>query len=181
MEIDIDSKKENPLLDRTEVHFTVRHEGENTPNREIVRNELAEKLNVKKDNVVVDRINSGFGAQESKGYAKVYKSVEKSKNWEREHILIRNKLLEKKTKDKKSAAEKPQVKPEEGTPKKEEKKATEEKKPSEGSKEEPEKPPVEEPPKSEVEKPTEDKKDEPEEKPVEEKKPDEQPAEDKKE
>jgi len=173
MEIEIDLKKENPLLDRTEVHFTVRHEGESTPNREIVRNELAEKLNVKKDNVVVDRINSGFGAQESKGYAKVYKSVEKSKNWERAHILIRNKLLEKKTKDKKPAAEKPQVKPEEGKPEKEAKKATEEKKPAE------------EPPKPEEEKPTEDKNDgsegKSEEKPFEEKKPDEQPAEDKKE
>jgi small subunit ribosomal protein S24e len=143
MEIEIHSKKENPLLDRTEVQFTVRHAGESTPNREIIRNELAEKLNVKKDNVVVDSIDSGFGVQESKGYAKVYKSVEKSKNWEREHILVRNKLVEKKAKEKKgkkTVVEKLVGKLEETAKPKEEKKPAEEK---------PEASPVEEP--SEVE------------------------------
>ena len=48
MEIIIDSKINNPLINRTEVHFTVIHEGEGTPNREIIRSELAEKLNAKK-------------------------------------------------------------------------------------------------------------------------------------
>ena len=100
MEIEIDSKRNNPLINRTEVHFTIRHEGKGTPDREIVRSELAEKLNVKKENVVINNINSGFGIQESTGYAKVYKSVEKSKNMERKHILERNKLIEGKEKKK---------------------------------------------------------------------------------
>ncbi|MCJ7570973.1 MAG: 30S ribosomal protein S24e [Candidatus Thermoplasmatota archaeon] len=102
MEIEIDSKKNNPLLKRTEVYFTVKHTGEGTPNREIIRNELAEKLNSKKENVVVNIMKPGFGIQETTGYAKVYSSLESSKGLEREHILKRNKLGETK-KDKKEA------------------------------------------------------------------------------
>jgi len=124
MKIEIDSKKNNPLLNRTEVYFTIHHEGEGTPNREITRSELAEKLNVKKENIVVDNIHSSFGIQESKGYAKVYTSVEKAKDWDREHILVRNKLIvkeEKKPEEK--PVEKPKEKPETAEePEKEEKK-----------------------------------------------------------
>ena len=102
MEIEIDSKKNNPLLKRTEVYFTVKQTGEGTPNREIIRSELADKLNSKKENVVVNIIKPGFGIQETTGYAKVYSSPESLKGLEREHILKRNKLGETK-KDKKEA------------------------------------------------------------------------------
>ena len=100
MEIEIDSKKNNLLLKRTEVYFTVKHTGEGTPNREIIRSELADKLNSKKENVIVDILKTSFGIQETTGYAKVYSSLESSKGIEREHILKRNKLGETK-KDKK--------------------------------------------------------------------------------
>jgi small subunit ribosomal protein S24e len=63
MEIEIDSKRNNPLLNRTEIIFTIKHEGEGTPARELIRNELADKLNVKKENVVVNTINTSFGKQ----------------------------------------------------------------------------------------------------------------------
>ena len=123
MEIEIDSKKNNPLINRTEVRFTIRHKGESTPNREIVRSELAEKLNVKKEDVVVDNIHTSFGVQQIKGYAKIYNTIENAKGWERSHILERNKLIEKKAKkgEEKKAAEKPERKPAaEKPPKKEE-------------------------------------------------------------
>jgi len=128
MEIEIDSKKNNPLINRTEVRFTIRHKGESTPNREIVRSELAEKLNVKKEDVVVDNIHTSFGVQQIKGYAKIYNTIENAKGWERSHILERNKLIEKKAKKErgKKAAEKPEGKPAaEKPPKKEESPVTE--------------------------------------------------------
>jgi len=100
MEIEIDSKKNNPLLNRTEVYFTVKHPGEGTPNRELIRSELADKLNAKKENIIVHVITPGFGTQETTGYAKVYSSVEKSKKSEREHILKRNKLIGEKKEEK---------------------------------------------------------------------------------
>ena len=104
MEIDIDSKRNNPLLNRTEVQFTIHHNGEGTPNREIIRGELAEKLNVKKENIIVNSINSSFGVQESTGYAKIYSSQAKAKDWDRKYILRRKKIgVEEKKKDEKVA------------------------------------------------------------------------------
>ena len=82
MEIEIDSKKNNPLLKRIEVYFTVKHNGEKTPNREIIRSELADKLNSKKENVIINILKSGFGKQETKGYAKIYFSLNNIKNLE---------------------------------------------------------------------------------------------------
>ena len=115
MEIEIDSKRNNPLLKRTEIYFTLKHKGEGTPNREIIRSELADKLNVKKESVIVNTVHSSFGTQEITGYAKIYSSLEKSKEIEPDYILIRNKLMEAKEKGKKkSEAKKPA-----GEPKKE--------------------------------------------------------------
>ena len=143
MEIEIDSKKNNPLLNRTEVYFTVKHEGEKTPNREIIRSELADKLNAKKENIILNTVHSGFGNQEITGYAKIYSSLTKIKEIEPEYILKRNKLIEsKEKKQKEKSTEKAPVEPEE--------KAKEEK-------------PVAEPPKEEQPeqvKPKEEKKDE---------------------
>ncbi len=123
MEIEIDSKKNNPLLNRTEIYFTIKHEGEGTPNREIIRSELADKLNVKKENIIVNTVHSSFGIQEISCYAKVYSSSEKSKNLERDYLLKRNKLIDAKEK-KTKADEKPATAP---TVKGAEEKATEEK------------------------------------------------------
>ena len=160
MEVQIDSKKNNQLLNRTEVYFTVKHLGEKTPNREIVRNELAEKLNAKKENIVVDYIRPGFGTNETAGYAKVYSSLQKVKELEETHILIRNKLIEGKKKEKtsekkpaeakKSTAEKTEVEApkheevkeltkeetkQESTPEHEKSKETKQEKPEEEKKE----------------------------------------------
>ncbi len=146
MEIEIDSKKSNPLFNRTEVRFTIIHTGEGTPNREIIRSELAEKLNAKKENIIVNNINSSFGIQRSTGYAKIYTSPKKSEELERKYILKRNKATGKQQKKKEESEKKPE--PAEETPK-------EGKKPSEESSQK-------------VEEPAESKEDAKEEKPKEE-------------
>ncbi len=109
MEIEIDSKRNNPLLNRTEVHFTIQHEGEKTPNREIIRSELAEKLNAKKENIIINDIHSSSGIQKSTGYAKIYSVIKKAEELERKHILKRNKISGKK--EKKEGEKKPEEKP----------------------------------------------------------------------
>jgi small subunit ribosomal protein S24e len=110
MEVIIESKKNNIFLNRTEVFFTVKHTGVGTPNRDIIRNELAEKLNTSKENVVINNINSSFGTQEATGYAKIYNSPEQAKGLEHKHILVRNKIIEKEIKKKgeKKTKEKPE-------------------------------------------------------------------------
>ena len=106
MEIEIDSKKNNPLFVRTEVHFTIQHEGEKTPNREIICSELAEKLNAKKENIIINDIHSSSGTRKRIGYAKIYSTIKKAEELERKHILKRNKIGGKK--EKKEEEKKPE-------------------------------------------------------------------------
>lgn len=124
MEIEIKSKKNNPLLNRTEVHFVVKHDGEKTPSRDIIRNDLAGKLNAKKGNVLVHRIKTGFGSAETIGYAKVYSSLDKTKGLERKYVIKRNNV----TGDSGKAEKKPKEEKTEEKPKEEIKKEPSEEK-----------------------------------------------------
>jgi len=98
MELEIQNKKENPLLDRTEVHFILHHPNHPSPKREAVREALSKELSVQKDRIVVDHLKSSFGIHDTKGYAKIYSKKEVAKEIEREHLLKRNNLLDKKEK-----------------------------------------------------------------------------------
>ena len=104
MEIEIVDKKENKLLERLEVTFKASHADEGTPQRDAVREKLASVLKAQKERVIVDSMGSEFGRMQTVGYAKVYKSKEAALKYEREHILVRNKLKEKKVAQKKGAA-----------------------------------------------------------------------------
>lgn len=110
MELQVVTKKENPLLKRVEVTFKAIHKAEATPTRDAIRSELAKLLKAGKDAVVVDRSVSSFGRYETTGYAKIYKSKEEALAVERPHILVRNKLKEAEVKEKKEGekAEKPE-------------------------------------------------------------------------
>ena len=132
MNIEIVEKKENKLLNRTEVHFRVIHEGEKTPERELVKNDLAEILKAKKGNIVLEYLKPEFGIQQSIGYAKIYKSMDDAKRIEKEYILKRNKFGAEKEKkeDKEKAEEKKEESESEKPPeqKEEQTESTEEKK-----------------------------------------------------
>ncbi len=93
MDIQIDDKTENPVLDRTDVRFTILHAGEKTPQREMVKKELAKALGSKAELTVIDRMRSVYGRGHTKGFAKVYTSVEKARYHERDYIQKRNKLI----------------------------------------------------------------------------------------
>ena len=143
MEIEIVSKKENELLDRTEVTFKAVHPKEGTPQREVVREKLASMLKASKDRVIVDAMDSEFGKMETVGYAKVYKTKEAAMKFEREHVLVRNKLKEAVKKEKKAAAP-PPGKPAAASPAKPAEKAPE--KPAEKHAEKPAEKHAEKPP-----------------------------------
>jgi len=125
MEIEIVSKKENELLDRTEVNFKAMHPKEGTPQREAVREKLATMMKATKDRVIVDSMDSEFGKMETVGYAKVYKTKEAAMKFEREYVLVRNKLKEKVKVEKKAAATPPPGKREVAAPAKPAEKAPE--------------------------------------------------------
>ncbi len=107
MEIVVVSRRDNPLLRRTEVRFRVRHPKESTPAREELRQALAQELEATKDIVIVDHARSVFGRSESEGFAKVYKTKEDALRTERTFILVRNRLKEATVKAKKERKQAP--------------------------------------------------------------------------
>lgn len=123
MEIEIISKKENPLVGRLEVNFKVSHPKEITPGRKEVRDEMATLLKVKKDTIVIDNMKPEFGKPETIGYAKVYKSKDDALQMETNAVLKRNALLEEKKEKKEEKKGKAEEKKEEKKGKTEEKKA----------------------------------------------------------
>ena len=100
MKLNIESKKENTLQDRTEVVFTAEHVGEQTPGREAVQASIASAMSVPKERIIIDHMDTEYGIGITKGYAKVYSSPDAVKKSERYHQLVRNKLAEKKVKQK---------------------------------------------------------------------------------
>ena len=125
MEVEIISKKENPVIDRLELNFKVTHPKETTPKRKDVRDEIASLLKVQKDRIVIDHMDTEFGKPETIGYAKIYKSKDDAVQIETEAILKRNNLFEgkkEKAEEKKGKAEGKKEKPKKIKEKAEEKK-----------------------------------------------------------
>jgi len=95
LEIKIVEQRPNPLLKRTEYRFEIGHTAASTPSRDSIRAELAKDLHVPKERVVVERMRSKFGTPKTVGEAMVYATPDDAKAIEREHVLLRNKLIEK--------------------------------------------------------------------------------------
>ncbi|KKH50890.1 30S ribosomal protein S24 [Methanosarcina sp. 1.H.T.1A.1] len=89
MDIKILKDKNNALLNRRELDFIVKYEG-STPSRSDVRNKLAAMLNAPLELLIIQRINTEYGMQESKGYAKLYEDASRMKAVELEYVLKRN-------------------------------------------------------------------------------------------
>ncbi len=90
MKIEVSEKRDNPLQERTEVHFVIDHAGDATPTRIKVKAELAKVLKADAEKLVIDSIESKYGTNKSVGYAKVYNSVEAAMKLERKHLLKRS-------------------------------------------------------------------------------------------
>lgn len=99
MEIDIKEQVENPLLNRTEIHFDCIYQGEATPQVLDVKNRLVAQLDVDKNLLVVDKVKPSFGEGRADGYAKLYDSLEKLEEIEKQHVITKNKAPEKETEE----------------------------------------------------------------------------------
>ena len=92
MELKIETNKENALMGRKEIVFSLRHEGETTPSRTQVRQLIASEVGTKTENVVIDSMSSEYGLGATHGTARAYKSAEEARKTERKHFLKRNQL-----------------------------------------------------------------------------------------
>ncbi|MDK2790430.1 MAG: small subunit ribosomal protein S24e [Methanothermococcus sp.] len=93
MEIKIVSERENPLLDRKEIKFTVSFEGA-TPSIKDVKMKLVAILNADKNMLVVDKLDQEFGKMEVNGYAKIYNNEKMMNLIEKKSVLEKNKIEE---------------------------------------------------------------------------------------
>lgn len=90
IDIDIESEKENELMNRRELTLRVYHGSSPTPERKVVEEKISELTGFDKDRVIVDSINPEFGKDESKVIARLYEKKDDVKKYEREYMLERN-------------------------------------------------------------------------------------------
>jgi ribosomal protein S24E len=96
MQIRVESTKDNALLKRREVAFTV-NQGpkEKTPQRLAVKQALAAELKIGDEVVFVKKMHTKTGTNITEGVANVYQKVEQAKMVEPEYIRKRNSPPEK--------------------------------------------------------------------------------------
>jgi ribosomal protein S24E len=84
MEVQIESVRENPLLERRQVTLAVDHEGDSTPSREDIKSRFAAENAVDEEEIEVGTIHTGFGRNSSKTEIKVYEEFDYSEDLEEE-------------------------------------------------------------------------------------------------
>ena len=99
MDINVNEKIENPLLNRTEIHFDCIYQGEATPKILDVKNRLVALLDVNKNLLVVDKVKPSYGEGKADGYAKLYDSEENLNKIEMDHVVQKNKEAAKEEKE----------------------------------------------------------------------------------
>jgi small subunit ribosomal protein S24e len=95
MEVKIISKKENPLLKRNEIKFTVEHTQSKTPARIDVKRSIAGALGISDKLVFIKRMKTLTGTSTAVGFANAYASEAQTKLIEPKYIIKRNSPPEK--------------------------------------------------------------------------------------
>jgi small subunit ribosomal protein S24e len=91
MQVKIDSVKDNPLLKRKEVGFTIfSGPKEKTPQRLTVKSAVASEMKIGDDIVFIKKMRTKTGTSITVGVANVYQSVNQAKLVEPEYIRKRN-------------------------------------------------------------------------------------------
>ena len=88
--MEVTERKENPLLDRVEIHFVWNHANSPTPSRTDIRAAAARaEPGAKEELVFVKDVNTRFGMAQTTGMALVYGSAE-SAELEPEYVKSRH-------------------------------------------------------------------------------------------
>ena len=84
MEIQMESVRENPLMDRRKITAQVEHDGGSTPSREDIRDRFSAENNVDTENVNVGEIHTGYGRNVSQVDIQVHEDFEYREDLEEE-------------------------------------------------------------------------------------------------
>jgi len=84
MEIQIQSVRENPLMDRKQVTLEVGHEEQPTPSRKDIRDRFAAEKTLDQESIEVGTIKTGYGSNSSTTELKVYGQFDYEEQLERQ-------------------------------------------------------------------------------------------------
>jgi small subunit ribosomal protein S24e len=90
MDITILEKKENPLLNRTEITFECDYQSEGTPKIIDVKHKLVALEDASKELLVVDSMKPSYGEAKAVGLAKIYNSIEDLNKIETDSVKNKN-------------------------------------------------------------------------------------------
>lgn len=94
----VDSERDNKLLFRKEIKYTIDFKTGKTVSREEIKGLFSDYYKVNKDLIIVDNNKQETGKNQLKGYVKIYDNKEHAMLYEPDYELIRNKLKEKEVK-----------------------------------------------------------------------------------
>jgi len=89
LEIEFKEEKENPLLARRDITFTIKQEG-GTPSLIEVKKQIAAKFNAPEELVIVSKIHQSFGKKASEGKASIYQDEDTLKKAVPAYLIKRN-------------------------------------------------------------------------------------------
>ena len=92
LELEIETEKENQLINRREITLIAHHPEMETPDRNKLMSEISNLIGVSKDKVIVDKINSEFGSKKSSVTTRIYESKDDALRYEPEYKLKKNNL-----------------------------------------------------------------------------------------
>ncbi|MCL4345730.1 MAG: 30S ribosomal protein S24e [Candidatus Thermoplasmatota archaeon] len=98
MNFKIVESKENKILKRKEIKYTLEYENSPTPSREVIKEIIARNTNSNKDLVIVDKNLQKTGLHLLEGYSKIYSKKEDAMLYEPDYELFRNGLKTKEAK-----------------------------------------------------------------------------------
>ena len=99
MEIKIKEKKENVLLNRTEIEAEIEHANKPTPSRTQVKEKLAAMLGADENLLVISRLDQTFGSV-TRCSARLYKNKADLEKVEPKHLLKRDQKKQKEAEEK---------------------------------------------------------------------------------
>ncbi len=92
MNFKIVDSKENKILRRKEIKYTLEYENSPTPSREVIKEIISRNTNSNKELVIVDRNLQKTGLHLLEGYSKIYTKREDAMLYEPDYELFRNGL-----------------------------------------------------------------------------------------
>ena len=89
--MEVINRKENNLLNRVEIEFSIKHSQKATPSRkEMINMVLKTEPGSKMDLIILKRVNTRFGQALTTGFAHVYADADSLKNTEMEYMINRH-------------------------------------------------------------------------------------------